>query len=141
VEIPIINEPVRERKKLPVTRVGSTLKFKILVNVSEGESTEVKGYVTTGEYEDGSLGEIFVKIGKPGSSEAIYDEWATAVSIALQYGAPVDVLLDKHLNTRFEPSGRVVGVPGVTKCTSPLDLVARFLMNKYAKKEEAVTNV
>jgi ribonucleoside-diphosphate reductase alpha chain len=125
-----------ERKRLPETRSGTTLKFKIVAKDGDDATKEVKGYIQTGEYEDGTLGEIFVKIGKAGSSEAVFDEWATAASIALQYGAPVSVILGKHAYTQFEPSGAVIGVPGITRCTSPLDLIARFLISKYTKGEE-----
>ena len=124
------------RERLEDTREGVTQKFKIIARAEDGSGVyEVKGYVQSGLYADGRLGEVFIKIGKPGSSEAVYDAWATSTSIALQRGATVDELMQKFLNTRFEPSGAVVDVAGIKRCTSPLDLVARWILAKYGTKE------
>jgi len=124
------------RERLQDTREGVTQKFKIVARAEDGSGTyEIKGYVQSGLYEDGRLGEVFVKMDKPGGSNAVYDAWAMASSIALQHGAPVDELLQKFVGTRFEPSGAVVDVEGILRCTSPLDLVARWILQKYGKKE------
>ena len=120
------------RERLDDTREGVTQKFKITARAEDGSGTyEVKGFIQSGLYGDGRLGEIFVKIGKPGASEAVYDAWATSTSIALQRGATVDELMQKFLNTRFEPSGAVQDVAGIRRCPSPLDLVARYILTKY----------
>lgn len=124
-----------QRRPLPGDRVGKTMAFKILEHVSEGLEREVKGYIQTGEYPDGQLGEVFIKVGKPGNSYASYDDWATTLSIAIQYGVPLEVLLSKVTFRQYEPSGRVVGVPGILKCTSPIDLTARWLLARYGSKE------
>ncbi len=126
--------PTSSRKKLPDDRTGVITKFKIHVHVAEGESREVKGYIRTGEYPDGRLGEVFVSVGKPGSSDALLDEWAKIFSIALQYGVPLKVMLDKHIGTSFGDAGMVVDVPGITRCTSVLDLVCRWITLKYVKE-------
>jgi ribonucleoside-diphosphate reductase alpha chain len=125
------------RERLEDTREGVTQKFKIIARAEDGSGTyEIKGFVQTGEFADGRrLGEVFVKIGKPGGSNAVYDGWATASSIALQHGAPVEELMQKFIGTRFEPSGAVQGVAGILRCTSPLDLMARWILQKYGKKE------
>jgi len=124
------------RKRLSDTRKGRTQHFTIIARNEDGDGVyEVKGYIQSGEYDDGTLGEVFVKMGKPGSSEAVYDAWATSASIALQHGAPVEELLGKHVNTRFEPSGAVRGVDGISRCTSPLDLMSRWLISKYGRAE------
>jgi len=124
------------RERLPDTREGATQKFKIIARALDGSGTyEVKGFVQTGEFADGRLGEVFVKIGKPGGSDAVYDGWATSTSIALQHGATADELMQKFVGTRFEPSGAVQDVAGILRCTSPLDLVARWILAKYGKKE------
>lgn len=126
------------REKLPGTRNGVTQHFTIISRSRRSDDAdgvqETEGYIQTGEYEDGRLGEIFLKVGKAGSSEAWHDEWAKCASIAFQHGVPVDVLLDKHVNTRFEPSGAVKGVAGIARCTSPLDLICRWLVAKYGTK-------
>ena len=65
-----------------------------------------EGYVTVGLYEDGLPGEMFIRMAKEGSTvSGLMDSFATAVSLALQYGVPLQVLCDKFSHTRFEPSG------------------------------------
>lgn len=123
------------RRPLSDERIGKTLKFKILVNAGEGELREVGGYIHTGEYEDGSLGEIFIKMGKAGESEAVFDDCATILSIALQHGVPLEVMLDKLRYRKYMPGGNVVGVEGVRTCTSPLDLATQWLLIKYGRKD------
>lgn len=129
------------REKLKDTRVGPALHFTILNREEHEDGThsthEVDGYVHTGEYEDGRLGEIFVKVGKAGSNEAMYDQWAILASIGLQHGIPVDVLFSKHVGTRFKPSGTVKGAVGIRNCTSILDLISRWLIGYYGSKENA----
>jgi ribonucleoside-diphosphate reductase alpha chain len=129
------------RERLPDDRQGMTQKFTITARRPrrQGEpdgTEEIDGYIKVNCYPDGRLGEIFLWIGKPGSTEAMYDQWAIAVSMALQHGATVDVLFGKHLGTRFEPSGAVQGVEGVRSCTSLLDLVARWVIGRYGEKKE-----
>lgn len=119
---------VRERIK-EATRPGVTQHFTIITLAGE-----VDGYITTGEYANGQLGEVFVKIGKPGGEEAMFDQWAIAVSVALQYGAPVKELLGKFAYTKFQPAGAVRGVAGIKRCDSPLDLICRYLIDKYGDK-------
>ena len=123
------------RKRLPDTRDGATQKFQILARAEDGSTQEIEGYIQSGLYSDGRLGEIFVKVGKAGSTEALFDHWAIAVSVALQHGAPVEELMKKFTFTRFEPSGAVKSVEGIKRCTSPLDLVARWILSKYGKNE------
>jgi len=65
----------------------------------------------------------------------MYDQWAVAISIAAQYGAPLNELLGKFINTQFEPSGAVKSVDGIMRCKSPLDLVARYLLQKHGTPE------
>jgi ribonucleoside-diphosphate reductase alpha chain len=126
----------QRREKLPNDRKGTTLHFTIIERyedstTGEAKVREVKGYLSTGEYEDGRLGEVFFKLGKAGSSEALLDQLGVASSMALQYGCGVDELFGKYVNTRFEPSGAVLGVGGVQRCTSVLDMAARFLIARY----------
>jgi len=110
------------RRKLPVERRSITHKF------SFGGH---EGYLTVGMYEDGSPGEIFIKMAKEGSTlSGIMDGFALSVSIALQYGVPLKALVDKFAHTRFEPSG-FTGNPDVPYARSILDYIARWLARKF----------
>jgi ribonucleoside-diphosphate reductase alpha chain len=125
------------RERLPDERNGRTLHFTILNRVetnAEVAIEEVKGYCTVGEYTDGRLGEVFVKLGKPGEERALLDQWGIAASIALQRGAGIRELFGKHVGTRFEPYGAVRGVVGIERCTSVLDLISRWVILKYEKE-------
>jgi hypothetical protein len=133
-----------EREKLAKTREGVTLHFTITARAPdhmqvEGQPPrliEVDGYVRTGTYEDGRLGEFFITVAR-GAEEfgPAIDRWAEASSIAIQYGAPVDAVLKKSLATRGWPDGPVQGVKGISKCTSPHDLIARWLLSKYGSEK------
>ena len=85
------------RRKLPSERQSITHKFSVGGH---------EGYITVGMYEDGTPGEIFIKMSKEGSTlSGFMDGFALSVSIGLQYGVPLKALVDKFINTRFEPSG------------------------------------
>jgi hypothetical protein len=142
------------RQRMPDLRSGVTHHFTIIakcpklkcisgkvgnVNCSRCDGTgvrEVDGYITPNVYEDGRLGEIFIRIGKVGNEEAVYEQWAVAVSTALQFGVPVDDYFRKFLATRFEPSGRTKN-PKIRFCTSVLDYVARYILMKHGSPEAA----
>jgi ribonucleoside-diphosphate reductase alpha chain len=90
-----------------------------------------EGYLTVGFYEDGSPGEIFITTAKEGSTvSGLMDCFATAVSLALQYGLPLKVLCSKFSHTRFEPSGWS-GNPEIGYAKSLADYVARWLALKF----------
>ena len=111
---------VQLRKKLPPDRNGISRDF-----ILSGHWI----HVHTGEYEDGTLGEIFIEVAKAGSTmSGLLDNFATAVSLGLQYGVPLHVLAEKFTGTSFEPAGVVDG----RYATSVLDLIFRFLMEHYA---------
>ncbi len=119
------------REKLPNTREGITLHFAIIAKKEE-EVVEVDGYVTTGEYPDGRLGELFIRVSKElAALGPMMDAWATQFSISLQQGSELELLCSKEIGTRFEPSGAVKGVAGIARCTSPTDLICRWLLKKY----------
>lgn len=122
----------RMRERLSETRTGKTLRFEVTSLVGD-RLVRTKGYLQTGEYADGRLGEIFVKVGKPGSSSALLDMWAVSTSVALQLGAEVDALFEKFENQRFEPSGST-DVAGIPRCSSLVDLIARWVRTNYGKK-------
>ncbi|MGH2828426.1 MAG: vitamin B12-dependent ribonucleotide reductase, partial [Actinomycetota bacterium] len=88
-------EPVRRR--LPKKRMSRTIKFRV---------SDTEGYITVGEFPDGSVGELFLKVAKQGSTLAgIMDAFAISISMGLQYGVPLSAYVKQFVNTRFEPSG------------------------------------
>ena len=116
----------RERRKLPDERNSITHKFSI---------AGLDGYITVGMYEDGTPGEIFVTMAKQGSViSGLMDSFATAVSIALQYGVPLEVLVDKFSHVRFEPSGFSTN-PQIGYAKSIVDYIFRWLAIKFLKPE------
>jgi ribonucleoside-diphosphate reductase alpha chain len=120
-----------QRRKLPSERRSITHKFGIGGH---------EGYITVGMYEDGSPGEIFIKMAKEGSTlSGIMDGFAVSVSIALQYGVPLKALVDKLINTRFEPSG-YTGHPAIPYAKSLLDYIARWLGGRFISADYLTQN-
>lgn len=124
------------REKLPDDRDGMTHHFTIIVpNEDGGGGThEVDGYIQTGLYEDGRVGEVFVKVGKAGSTFAAIDQWAIAFSFALQHGADLETLCRKFVGARFEPFGATRS-KDIPRCSSLIDYSVRWLLHKYGRKE------
>jgi ribonucleoside-diphosphate reductase alpha chain len=119
-----------ERKKLPARRNGFTQKAKV------GGQTM---FVRTGEYTDGTLGEIFIDIHKEGASfRSLMNCFAIAVSVGLQYGVPLEEYVDKFAFTRFEPSGMVEGHPNIKSATSMVDYIFRLLGFEYQGRTDLV---
>jgi ribonucleoside-diphosphate reductase alpha chain len=111
-----------QRKKLPAERKSITHKFSL-----GGHD----GYITVGMYEDGNPGEIFIKMAKEGSTlSGFMDGFALSVSIGLQYGVPLKALVDKLINTRFEPSGFTPN-PEIRYAKSIVDYIGRWLGGKF----------
>ncbi len=124
-EAEVVYKPLR--KKLPDERQAVTHKFTI--NGSEG-------YITAGLYSDGSPGEIFVKMSKEGSTIAgLMDSFSISISLALQYGVPLRVLVNKFIHTRFEPSG-FTNNPEIRIGTSVVDYLFRWLGLRFLSKED-----
>ncbi len=118
-------QPVR--RKLPDTREALTHHFSIAGH---------DGYITVGKYEDGSAGEIFMKMAKQGSTvSGLMDSLAICMSMALQHGVPLQILADKLSHMRFEPSG-FTGNPEIPMAKSIVDYVVRFLGSKFLSEEE-----
>lgn len=119
-----------ERKKLPNKRQGFTQKAKV------GAQTI---FVRTGQYSDGTLGEIFIDMHKEGASfRSLMNCFSIAVSIGLQYGVPLEEYVNKFAFTRFEPSGMVDGHPNIKNATSIVDYIFRLLGFEYLKREDLV---
>jgi len=116
------------RRHLPVERHSITHKFSVAGH---------EGYLTIGMYEDGAPGEIFIVMAKEGSTlSGVMDSFATTCSMALQYGVPLKVLVDKFTHTRFEPSG-FTSNPQVPYAKSIMDYIFRYLASKFLPSEEA----
>ena len=114
------------RRRLPDERRSLTHHFSV-----GGQ----EGYVTIGLYEDGTPGEMFIRMAKEGSTvSGLMDSFATAVSLALQYGVPLQVLCDKFSHTRFEPSGWS-GNPKIGYAKSLMDYLFRWLDLRFLKGE------
>jgi len=115
------------RRRLPDERQAITHKFSIAGH---------EGYITVGLFEDGQPGELFCTMSKEGSTiSGLMDCFATAVSLSLQYGVPVKVLVDKFTHTRFEPSG-FTGNPHVPIAKSVADYIFRWLGQKFLPDDE-----
>lgn len=96
-----------------------------------------KVYLHTGEFDDGSLGEIFIDMHKEGAAfRSLMNNFAIAVSLGLQYGVPLDEYVDAFVFTRFEPAGEVTGNDRITKATSILDYLFRELAISYLGRED-----
>jgi ribonucleoside-diphosphate reductase alpha chain len=115
------------RRKLPSERRAITHKFSIGGH---------EGYITVGMYDDAQPGEIFLVMAKEGSTiSGLMDSFATAISLALQYGVPLRVLIDKFSHVRFEPSGHT-GNQEVPYAKSIVDYIFRWLASKFLNKDE-----
>lgn len=126
VEKEIVYVEVPTRTKLPRTRKGETVSFEVQGN---------EGYLSTGEYADGRLGEVFVKMSKQGSTLAgLIDAFSIAVSIGLQYGVPLDTFVEKFIGTRFEPAG-ITDDPDIRMAQSVVDYIFRRLALDYMDAE------
>ena len=127
------------RERLPDEREGVTHHFVITyLDRASNELRELDGYIQTGEYPDGRLGEIFIKLGKQGEElSGLMDGFATVFSIALQSGADLSNLCSKMIATQFEPAGPTRN-PEISKCTSILDYIGRWISSKYVKAPIAV---
>ncbi|MEJ5250388.1 MAG: vitamin B12-dependent ribonucleotide reductase [Chthonomonadetes bacterium] len=124
-------QPVQEarpvRRKLPDERQSITHKFSVGGH---------EGYITVGLYPDGTPGEIFITMSKEGSVvSGLMDSFATAISLALQYGVPLETLVNKFAHMRFEPSG-VTNNPQIRFAKSIMDYIFRWLALKFLPPEQ-----
>lgn len=118
-----------EKKSLPSKRRGFTQKAKIGGQVI---------FLRTGEYQDGTLGEIFIDLAKEGSTlRSFMNCFAIAISVGLQYGVPLEEFVEKFVFTKFEPSG-MVDHPNIKTTTSLVDFVFRALAFEYLGRTDLV---
>ena len=110
------------RKRLPKSRPSTTTSFAV---------GGAEGYMTSGAYADGALGEVFLKLGKQGSTLAgVMDAFSIAVSIGLQYGVPLETFVEKFTNLRFEPAG-MTDDQDIRMAQSMMDYIFRRLALDY----------
>ncbi|PRZ43637.1 ribonucleoside-diphosphate reductase class II [Antricoccus suffuscus] len=130
-----VDEPVVEtvierrptRKRLPKKRPSMTTSFSV---------GGAEGYLTAGSYPDDGLGEVFLKLGKQGSTLAgVMDAFSVAISIALQYGVPLEQYVEKFTNMRFEPAG-MTDDPDIRLAQSVIDYIFRRLALDYLPEEK-----
>lgn len=121
-------QPVAARLDLPARRAGYTQKASVGGH---------KLYLRTGEYDNGALGEIFVALHKEGAAfRGLMDNFATAVSLGLQHGVPLEAFVEAFTFTRFGPAGSVEGDPAVRQATSLLDYAFRHLAANYLGRRD-----
>jgi ribonucleoside-diphosphate reductase alpha chain len=122
--VKVVERPTR--RKLPDERNSITHKFDIAGH---------EGYITVGLFDDGTPGEIFLTMAKEGSTiSGFADAFAQAISYALQYGVPLQVLVDKFSHARFEPSGMTKN-PEVRFAKSIVDYIFRWMATKFLSPE------
>lgn len=115
------------RRRLPKKRPSQTVSFAV---------GDAEGYLTASSYPNDGLGEIFLKFGKQGSTLAgMMDAFSLAVSVALQYGVPLEKYVEKFMNMRFEPAG-MTDDPDIRMATSVMDYVARRLALDFLPYEK-----
>ncbi|HEX5336102.1 MAG TPA: vitamin B12-dependent ribonucleotide reductase [Propionicimonas sp.] len=115
------------RNRLPKSRVSRTTSFSV---------AGAEGYMTSGQYDDGHLGEVFLKLGKQGSTlSGVMDAFSIAVSIGLQYGVPLEQFVQKFTNLKFEPAG-MTDDPDVRIAQSIMDYIFRRLALDYLTFDE-----
>ena len=118
--VEVVAAPVR--KRLPKARPATTTSFSV---------AGAEGYMTAGAYADGALGEVFLKLGKQGSTLAgVMDAFSIAVSIGLQYGVPLETFVEKFTNLRFEPAG-MTDDADIRMAQSMMDYIFRRLALDY----------
>ena len=123
-----INEGVGKRFSMPDRRKGYIQKATI---------GDHKVYLHTGEYEDGKIGEIFIDTSKEGELvKALMNNFAIAVSLGMQYGVPLDEFVNAYVDTKFEPSGKVLGNDRILSASSILDYIFRELAISYLNRQD-----
>ncbi|HCI03931.1 MAG: vitamin B12-dependent ribonucleotide reductase [Candidatus Peribacteraceae bacterium] len=125
----VVYKEVPRRRKLPDERRSITHKLSVAGH---------EAYIHVGLYEDGSAGELFIKMSKEGSTlSGVMDTLALSISMNLQYGVPIEVLCSKLVHTRFEPMGMTTNKE-IPMVTSIMDYLGRWLALKFLPKEQAM---
>lgn len=122
-----MSEQTPNRRRLPDERNSITHRFNV---------GNYKGYITVGLYEDGMPGEVFILMAKEGTMiSGLMDAFATAISMSLQYGVPLSVLVNKFSHMRFEPSGATRN-PNIRVASSIVDYVFRWMGMRFLSEDD-----
>ena len=137
----IINNKPSQSEDFSGVKVKNNSRFKMPDRrkgyIQKAQIGDHKVYLHTGEYDDGKIGEIFIDTNKEGELvKAMMNNFAIAISLGLQYGVPLDEYVDAFIDTKFEPSGNVIGNDRILSASSILDYVFRELAISYLGKEE-----
>jgi ribonucleoside-diphosphate reductase alpha chain len=129
LESSVAPPPASSRTRLPRRRRSNTFAFRV---------ADCEGYVTVGEYEDGTPGEVFMKVSKQGSTlSGVMDAFAIAVSLGLQHGVPLATFVRKYTNMRFDPAG-ITDDPELRLASSLVDYIFRRLALDYLSMDERI---
>ena len=141
-----ITSKIKDKKNqhdenFPKTKIKNNARFKMPDRrkgyIQKAQIGDHKVYLHTGEYDDGKIGEIFIDTNKEGELvKAMMNNFAIAISLGLQYGVPLEEYVDAFIDTKFEPSGNVIGNDRILSASSILDYVFRELAISYLGKEE-----
>ena len=138
----LINTNSNEKVENPTNiKVKNNARFKMPDRrkgyIQKAQIGDHKVYLHTGEYDDGKIGEIFIDTNKEGELvKAMMNNFAIAISLGLQYGVPLEEYVDAFIDTKFEPSGNVIGNDRILSASSILDYVLRELAISYLGKED-----
>ena len=137
----IANHKDQEKENSVNIKIKNNARFKMPDRrkgyIQKAQIGDHKVYLHTGEYDDGKIGEIFIDTNKEGELvKAMMNNFAIAISLGLQYGVPLDEYVDAFIDTKFEPSGNVIGNDRILSASSILDYVFRELAISYLGKEE-----
>ena len=135
------NQKIKNKDVASNLKLKNNLRFKMPDRrkgyIQKAQIGDHKVYLHTGEYDDGKIGEIFIDTNKEGELvKAMMNNFAIAISLGLQYGVPLDEYVDAFIDTKFEPSGNVIGNDRILSASSILDYVFRELAISYLGKEE-----
>lgn len=123
-----VDTHVTAQRKLPPRRRGNTW---------EVELAGHKLFIRSGEYDNGSLGEVFLTMAKEGQTiRGLIDAFGVAISLGLQYGVPLEKFIEKFTNTNFSPAGMVLNHPTIRFASSLIDLVMRIIGVEYLKRTD-----
>lgn len=129
-----MTEPPK-REVMPSERGGSTFAFRLQQTGVDGQPETVRLYFTINQVPDGRVGEVFIRADKQGGfMSGVLDVLGIMISLGLQHGVPLDVIIQKMKDTRFPPAS-FTGNNIVPNCSSPLDLLARLLEAKFSVHE------
>ena len=136
-----LNNRKTEQKETVNLKIKNNARFKMPDRrkgyIQKAQIGDHKVYLHTGEYDDGKIGEIFIDTNKEGELvKAMMNNFAIAISLGLQYGVPLEEYVDAFIDTKFEPSGNVIGNDRILSASSILDYVFRELAISYLGKEE-----